>query len=339
MSVEILEYGKDEIVVIQMKNDFLTVQFTNLGCHILSILMPDCYGVKEDIVLGYECIEDYYGDINHMGGVIGRVANRISGGRFTLNGREYPLEVNNGPNCLHGGNDGFDSRIYDYEVEGNKVIFTYVSKDMEQGFPGNLTVKISYELKEKSILMKCYGVCDQDTLINLTNHSYFNLAGNRKEKIYNHKLQVKANQIAMIDEMGCTTGEFMDVDGTPFDFREFHTVGERIHEEHQQLKFGSGYDIPYILSDEKNQITLIHPESGREMIISTSLPVTQVYSSNFLGGEPRGKEGVCYGSGDAICLETQYLPDSVHIEDEPKAILRKGEEYVSSTEYKFSLVK
>lgn len=334
--IKVTEQRTDGIDIIEMKGKDLTVSVTNLGCHILSVLMKDKDGNVDDVVLGLENIDDYKKDEKYIGGILGRVGNRIKGGKFTLNGQEYHLAVNNGPNHLHGGREGFDKKIWDYEIKENRVIFNYLSRDMEEGYPGSLRVHVSYELVGNTLTMVLYGTTDKDTIVNMANHTYFNLSG-RKEKIYGHMLKIKASKIACIDKDGCTTGERMNVDATPFDFRKFHKIGERIQEDHEQLKFAGGYDHPYLFSGQKDQITLFHEGTGRKVTVSTNLPAVQLYTSNFLEGGFPGKKGKANENRDGVCLETEFLPNSINLEEYPDMILRKEDSYAVFTAYKFEV--
>ena len=317
--VKVIEQRQDGIDIIEMKNQELTVRVTNFGCHILSVWMKDSKGNTDDVVLGLEHIEDYRKDEKYIGGILGRAANRIKDGKFTLGGQEYHLAVNNGPNHLHGGTEGFDKKVWDYEIRDDKVIFCHLSQDMEEGYPGNLRIHVSYELTGNTLTMIYYGTTDKDTIVNLANHTYFNLSG-RREKIYDHKLRIKASRIACVDKDGCATGEKLNVAGTPFDFRKFRRIGERINDEHEQLAFAGGYDHPYILSDQTEQITLLHEETGRKLTVSTNLPTVQLYTSNFLEG-----------------LETQFMPNAVNLEERQQVILRKEDRYAVFTAFKFEV--
>lgn len=334
--IRVTEQREDGIDIIEMKGKDLTVKLTNLGCHILSILMKDKNGSVDDIVLGLEDINDYKKDNKYIGGILGRVGNRIKDGKFTLNGQVYSLAVNNGPNHLHGGKEGFDKKIWDYEIKGSRIIFSYLSKDMEEGYPGNLKIHVSYELVRDTLTMVFYGTSDKDTIVNLANHTYFNLSGG-KEKIYGHMLRIKASQIACIDKDGCPTGEKLKVEGTPFDFRKPKEIGKDINEHHEQLVFAGGYDHPYIFSDQQDQITLSHEDTGRKVTISTNLPAVQVYSANFLEGGLPGKAGKANENRDGICLETEFIPNSINLEEEPDMILRKEDSYAVFTAYKFEV--
>lgn len=334
--IKVIEQREDGAHIIEMRGKDLTVKVTNLGCHILSVLMKDKDGCVDDIVLGLQNLDDYKKDKKYIGGILGRVGNRIKNGKFILNGKEYHLAVNNGPNHLHGGLEGFDKKIWDYEVRENRVIFHYLSKDMEEGYPGNLRIHVSYELIGNILTMVYYGTTDKDTIVNLVNHTYFNLSGG-KEKIYDHMLKIKAAHIACIDRDGCTTGKKLPVDGTQFDFRGFHKIGERINEDNEQLKFAGGYDHPYIFSDQNDQITLFHEGTGRRVSISTNLPTVQLYTANFLEGGFPGKGGRVNENRDGVCLETQFMPNSINLEEEPDVILRKEDSYAVFTTYKFEV--
>ncbi len=326
------------IVVIKMESDQLKVMVTNFGCHLISVLMPDKKGHFGDVVLGFSDLETYQKQDKFIGAIAGRVANRIKHGEFSLNGKDYHLAINNGPNHLHGGLVGFDKKTFDYKIEGDKVIFHYLSKDMEEGYPGNLDLSITYELIEDTLTMHAHAVSDQDTLINITNHSYFNLS-DETERIDQHELMVKADEIACIDQDGLPDGQFLKVKGTPFDFNEFHLIGEGLKQSHSQLALGKGYDHPFMLSQPQDQICLRHPRSGRKLSISTNLPCVQVYTANYLDETLIGKKGHPYKAREGICLETQYMPDEIHLAKEPKVILRKGESYDAVTSYRFEVEK
>jgi aldose 1-epimerase len=335
--VTIKEKRDNGIVLFQMKSDQLTVEVTNLGCHVRAIYMEDKNGQIDDVVLGVKDVEDIYHDEKYLGALVGRVANRIGGASFVLNGKTYNLAANNTPNCLHGGNKGFDQKLFDYELENNKIIFSYVSPDMEEGFPGMLTLVVVYQLEGDTLTIMYHAVSDQDTICNFTNHSYFNLNGNKHE-ILDHKLKIEADQIMCIDSTGCTTGEYLDVSGTPFDFREFHKIGERINDDNAQIKLGGGYDHHFVFCKGADQVQLFDEESGRKLTISTTLPGAQVYTANFLAGGMPGKNGE-NKDRYAVAIETQLMPNSINLEEEPSVILRKGKSYKESTSYKFEVVK
>lgn len=333
--VKIIEKRENGITFFEMKNSELCIKVTNLGCHIISVMAKDRSGKTADVVLGFEDIEDCHRDTSYMGAVVGRVANRIGGASFELNGTEYRLKANNGSNHLHGGEVGFNQKIFDYHILESGIEFHYLSPDMEEGYPGNLDLTVTYRLAGDTLYISYDAESDQDTIANFTNHSYFNLSGN-KEKIYTHKLRIAADRIVCVDEKCLATGKFLQVDGTPFDFCEFHEIGERINEKHEQLRCAGGYDHSFLLNQKEDQIVLAHEESGRKLIISTDMPAIQLYTANFLAGGCNGKEGKPYENRDGVALETQLLPNSIHIEEEPGVILRKSQKYHSTTSYRFT---
>lgn len=337
-TVALLSKKENGVTFFEIKNEELQIKITNLGCHILSIFTKDKHGNMEDVVLGYENIEDCKQDGSYMGAVVGRVANRIKGASFELNGKSYLLVSNNGLNHLHGGEVGFDQKLFDYKMIENGIIFSYISPHMEEGYPGTLELKVKYMLCGNTLRMEYKACSDEDTLCNITNHSYFNLSSGR-EKIYNHFLKVDADTVACVDDHCCTNGKFIEVENTPFDFKEYHKVGERIDQDDEQLKAAGGYDHPFLLNGTDNQISLYDEISGRKLTVSTSMPCVQIYTGNFLEGGCNGKEGKPYENRDGIAIETQFLPDSIHLEKEPKVILKKGEIYHSTTEYTFEVVK
>lgn len=334
--IRTIEQRENGICLFEMKNESLRVITTNLGCHILSVFAKDREGNEADVVLGFKDVEDCHHDGSYMGALVGRVANRIGNAEFQLNGKRYRLAANNGKNHLHGGEAGWNQRLFDYEVTDRGICFHYQSPDMEEGYPGTVDLQADYILENNVLRIEYKAWADQDTLINVTNHTYFNLSGGR-EKIYHHQLMMKADQIACVDEDCLADGTFLDVKDTPFDFRDFHEIGERIHEEHEQLKLGGGYDHSYLVSQEYDQAVLYEPVSGRKLTISTTLPCIQLYTGNFLAGGCDGKHGKPYENRDGVALETQFLPNSIHIEKEPKVILRKEEQYQSVTSYKFEV--
>lgn len=336
--IQVIERLEDGIDLISMKNDELEVVVSNYGCTIVKVLMKDKNGNVDDVVLGYDDFKSYQTLDACLGALIGRVANRIAKGEFTLNGEDYHLAINNGPNHIHGGIKGFCYQVFDYEVKDNDtIVFHYLSKDGEEGYPGNLDFKAIYQLKGDTLNIHYLASTDKDTLINITNHSYFNLSG-KKENIYHHLLEVKANRYACIDENGLPTGEIKKVEGTPFDFNTPAYIGDRVDCDDEQLKIGKGFDHPFIFTADKNQVILTHEESGRCLTVSTTLPQAQIYTANYLDGR-LGKYGQHYDARDALCIETQNLPDAIHLEDNPTTILKKGEVYDEMTSYQFKVIK
>ncbi len=328
----------DQIDLLTMKNDELEIVVSNYGCTIVKVLMKDKEGNRDDVVLGYDDFSQYQTLDAYLGALVGRVANRIKKGEFTLNGETYHLPINNGPNSLHGGIKGFSYQVFDYQIVNDYTIeFHYVSKDGEEGYPGELDFKAIYTLNHDTLTIRYLASSSKDTLINITNHSYFNLSGKR-ENIYRHLLKVHAHQFACVDKDGLTTGKMRDVTDTPFDFNEFAYIGERVEMEDEQLKLGNGFDHPFIFNKKENQVELFHQGTGRKLTVSTTLPGAQIYTANYLDGR-LGKEGQHYYQRDAVCIETQNLPDAIHIEKNPSTILKKGDLYDETTSYKFEVIK
>ena len=335
MKVRMIEQRDNGVCLFELKNDEIKVITSNLGCHVLSVFTKDREGNFGDVVLGFENVEDcWHGDGSYMGAIAGRVANRIGDAKFELNGKTYELAANNGKNSLHGGIKGFNQKIFKYELLEDGIRFIYLSPDMEEGFPGSLYLKIVYRLSGNELKMEYEAMSDQDTLINIANHSFFNLSA-KDSKIYDHQLMIKSDQIACADENGLPTGKFLDVENTPFDFKSFHEIGERIYDDDEQLRFVGGYDHCFMLKDEKDHAVLYDKESGRKLTITTTLPCMQLYAGNFLAGGSDGKFGKPYENRDGVALEPQFLPNSMNIEKKPRVILRKGEEYEAVTTYRF----
>lgn len=336
--IQIIQELQDHIHLISMKNEELEVVVSNYGCTIVKVLMKDKDGHIDDVVLGYDDFRSYQELDAYLGALVGRVANRIQKGCFTLNGEDYHLAINNGPNHLHGGIKGFSYQVFDYQIIDDETIeFYYTSPDGEEGYPGKLDLKVIYQLKEDTFNVRYIATTTKDTLINITNHSYFNLSG-KKENIDNHLLQIHADQFACVDADGLTTGEFKGVTGTSFDFRHESLLKERMYNDDEQIKLGKGFDHPFIFNTDTNQVTLTHEATGRCLIVSTSLPGAQIYTANYLDGR-LGKYGHHYYEKDAICIETQNLPDAIHIEEHPTTILKEGETYDETTSYQFKVIK
>jgi aldose 1-epimerase len=317
------------------------------GATLVSLKVPDRAGRFEDVTLGFDSLAAYEGDTHYMGQVIGRYANRIARGRFTLNGVEYRLAVNNGENHLHGGLRGFDKVVWKARPlstrTGSAVEMTYVSKDGEEGYPGTLTVRVAYTLTEANDLRIEYSATtDRDTVVNLTNHAYFNLGGHGSGDILSHLLTLNADRFTPTDAGSIPTGELRPVAGTPFDFRRATAIGARIGQDEEQLKFGSGYDHNFVVGGRAGALRLAarasEPKSGRVMEVWTTEPGVQLYTGNFLfpGGEGAGKGGAVYRRRYGFCLETQHFPDSPNRPAFPSTVLRRGGRFRSTTVYKFS---
>ncbi|MGG1397275.1 aldose epimerase family protein [Bacillus salipaludis] len=313
----------------------------NYGCIITKIVVPDKNGHYENIVLGHDQLNDYLQDPYYLGAVVGRVGGRIKGGSFELDGKTYTLVKNDGNNHLHGGIKGFDKVVWDAEIIEDGVRFSYFSPDGEEGYPGNLQIRVTYILTNDNELKINYEAqTDEKTLLTVTNHSYFNLSGNLKRDILNHTLTMKSDQFLELDQEFIPTGVFMDVKNTPFDFTSERVIQTGIISAHpQSILVGNGYDHPFLLNtNHDNEIVLKDPEGGRVLTIETDEAGVVVYSGNSLKteGEFRGVQSSKYLG---ICLETQGLPDAIHHSHFPSAILDKDQRYSSTTIYKFGIEK
>lgn len=334
--LKIIKRINDRIDLLEMKNDKMKIVVSNFGCTLVQWLTADRYGNFEDVILGYDNFDDYMNKDGYLGALVGRTANRIGKGRFVLNGQHYQLPINNGPNCLHGGIRGFSYRIFDYRLIGNDTIeFYYCAKDGEEGYPGNLDFKVSYILTGNILTMNYHAQCDHDTLINITNHTYFNLSG-IKGPISDHCLMVHSDSYASIDQNGLPDGRIIKNEGTAFDFRKMTLISNRINMNDEQLIIGHGFDHPFIFNKDHDQIVLYHPLSGRRLTIDTTMPMAHIYTGNYLDGR-KGKNGISYLANYGICLETEYMPDAVNLGFKPDGVLRKGEIFEESTSYKMEV--
>lgn len=311
------------------------------GATLTELFMPDRHGKMADVVLGFDNIEGYLGQHPYFGGTIGRYANRIAKGKFTLDGKEYQLFLNNGPNSLHGGQIGFNRRVWKAEElkdeDGAAIRFSYLSKDGEENYPGNLKVSVTYTLTNTDELKLQYSAeTDKDTVLNLTNHSYFNLSGADAGTILKYILYINADKYTPVDSTLIPTGKIESVVGTPLDFLKPTEIGARIGE----IKDIGGYDHNYVLNGKAGTLRVAakvtDPESGREMEVLTTQPGVQFYSAIGLNGSIKGKGGVAYEKYGAICLETQHFPDSPNHGNFPSTELKPGEHFHSETIYKFT---
>jgi aldose 1-epimerase len=323
----------------------VVVKISNYGGIVVSLMVPDRNGTFEDVVLGFDTLQDYVERSPYFGSIVGRYANRIAQGRFTLDGVAYTLAQNDGQNHLHGGIQGFDKVVWNARpVERDDAValeLTYLSKDGEEGYPGNLSVKVVYSLTNDDALEIEYSATtDKPTVVNLTNHSYFNLAGPVSQDILGHEVMILADRFTPVDGTLIPTGELRSVEGTPLDFRRPVTIGARIEQDDDQLRFGNGYDLNWVLDNPEGSLTLaarVHePTTGRVMEVHTTEPGIQFYSGNFLDGTITGKGGVIYQRRFGLCLEAQHFPDSPNKPGFPPVVLRPGEEYTQTTVYKFS---
>jgi aldose 1-epimerase len=348
--VEVAEYGQTEegaakYFILKNRNG-MTVEITNYGGIITRLLVPDRNGQFDDIVLGFDSLGDYQADHPFFGAVIGRYGNRIASGKFSIDGQEYSLAVNNGPNTLHGGPTGFHKRLWEarpIDREGYVGLeLNRVSPDMEEGYPGNLTVTFRYLLNDDNeLLIEYEATTDKPTIVNLTNHSYFNLRGAGKGDILGHELMIAADRFTPVDSTLIPTGELRPVEGSPFDFRTPTAIGARVNADDQQIRFGGGYDHNFVLNREGSGMqlaaTVYEPTSGRFMEVLTTEPGLQFYCGNFLDGSNIGKGGAKYEYRTGFCLETQHFPDSPNHPDFPSTALRPGEKYETRTVYRFSV--
>ncbi|MBN2513085.1 MAG: galactose mutarotase [Sedimentisphaerales bacterium] len=352
MSIAKADFGKTQdgqqadIYTLTNANG-LVVKITNYGGTITELWTPDRKGNLGDIVLGFDNLKDYEEKSPYFGCLIGRYGNRIAKGKFTLDGQEYTLAVNNGKNHLHGGLKGFDKVVWEAEPfqtdEAVGLKLHYLSKDMEEGYPGNLDVNVVYTLTNKNTLAIDYeATTDKPTVCNLTNHNYYNLAGQGIGSNYENQLMINADYFTPVDEGLIPTAQLRSVEGTPMDFTQMTAIGKRIDTDTTQLKYGGGYDHNWVLNKEnENEMSLAakvyEPKSGREMAIFTTEPAIQFYSGNFLDGTLVGKEGRVYKHRNAYCLETQHYPDSPNHAEFPSTVLRPGQIYKTTTIHKFSV--
>lgn len=331
------------IISYTMQNDHgMKMTVLNLGCIITEILTPDREGNFENIVVGYKNIEDYLSNPHFFGAIIGRVAGRIKDAEFQLDGVSYQLAKNDGENHLHGGEEAFHKKIWDgrmiHEENQVGVEFTYLSKDGEEGYPGNVSVSVTYLLNNDNEWTQIItGETDKKTLLNLTNHSYFNLSGSFKRGIQDHKLKINSDHVLELDNACIPTGEMLEVDGTIFDLRKGRELKEVLQSNDPRIKsVGNGFDHPFVL-DKQNKIILSEQESGRKLNIETNQPCVVIYTSNNVDDEGTMPEGIKTYKHCAVCLETQGPPDAIHHPQFPSVILNPDGKYHSVTKYHFTI--
>lgn len=353
MKIEKQPFGKTKdgtaVALYSLTNvNGVTVKITNYGGIVTSILVPDKNGNLGDVVLGYDNLEGYLKNNPYFGCIVGRYGNRIARGKFTLNGKTYTLATNNEPNHLHGGIKGFDKVVWTAkEIKGEDTVgleLTYLSKDGEEGYPGKLSVKVSYTLTNENALRIDYdATTDQPTIVNLTNHSYFNLKDAGANPILDHELMLDAEYFTPVDETLIPTGELRAVEGSPFDFKNPNKIGARIGVDNEQIKFGLGYDHNFVLNGKTGELRLagklIESTTGRILEVWTTEPGIQFYSGNFLDGSIIGKNGTVFQHRHGLCLETQHYPDSPNQPNFPTTVLNPGEKYQTTTVYKFLVEK
>ena len=331
--------------IYTIKGGALEMSVTDFGARVLSLIVPDRNGVKADVAVGYTTLEEYLeckGE-RFFGAAVGRLANRLGAAKFTLDGKEYNISINdNGKNTLHGGFTGVDKVLWTVEAhDENSITFSLVDKEGSDGWPGNLTIWMKYSLTEANEFKVEYkATTDAPTLVNMTHHTFFNLTGDASKSILDHVLEIKADSYIPVGEGLIPTGEVAEVEGTPFDFRVAKAIGKDIEVEDDQLKGGGGYDHNWCLGESdivRNVATLYEPESGRVMEVATDQCGMQFYSGNFFNGSYAGKNELVIGHRCALALETQAWPDAIHHENFPNTVLRPDETYTHTCIYKFSV--
>jgi len=346
-SFGILDDGRN-VQLFTLKNaQGTSVDIMDLGGVIVSLRTADATGNITDITTGFDHPQQYLSGSGYMGAIVGRYANRIANGRFSLDGKQYSLAKNNGDNAIHGGLIGFDKKFWHTDTESENseasLSLTLESKDGEEGYPGNLTAKVTYTLNDRDQLIIDYSATtDKVTVINLTQHAYFNLNGHGAGSVLDQEIMINADQYTPIDNESIPTGELASVEGTPLDFRTPKPIGVNINSSHEQIRFGSGFDHNFIISHPvEGELTLaasvLSPSTGRTLNVYTDQPGIQFYTGNFLNGTLIGKEGAVYARRNAFCLETQHYPDSPNKPNFPSTILRPGEQYVTRTVFEFGV--
>lgn len=349
MSITKKKFGKikdQEVLLYTLKNkNGMTATFTDYGAILVDLYVPDKKGKLEDVVLGFDTLEGYLENKPGFGSFIGRHANRIGNASFNLNGKTYELEKNDGNNNLHGGSMSYNKYIYEAEFfeeeDSDSIEFSRLSPDMEQGFPGNLDISMTYTLTDDNELVLEYlAVSDKDTIVNLTNHTYFNLAGHSAGSILDQKVMINAKQFTPTTDDLIPTGELSEVAGNPMDFTKLKAIGQDINADFKPLKQAGGYDHNYVLDIKGDQVEkvaeLVDDKSGRRMEVYTDMPGMQLYTANFLPEDGVYKKGAHYKKRDGVCFETQFFPNSCNIKEFPSPVLKAGVEYDYVTVYKFS---
>lgn len=338
-----LQDGREAKLYTMANSKGMTIEVTDFGATLVGAVVPDKNGRHDDVVLGYADVVDYTKYGGYLGGTIGRSGNRIGGAKFSINGQEYQLDKNDNGNNLHSGCNGYESILWNAKIdeENCSVIFSHHSPDGEQGYPGNFDVTVTYTLTEDNAIKVSYwGKSDQDTIANLTNHSYFNLEGHDSGTILDHIVWIDADGITAVDEGLIPTGEIRPVEGTAFDFRQPKTIGRDIEMDDDQLEKAGGYDHNYVLNPGegiRKVAELTAPISGRKMEVFTDCVGVQFYAGNFMENTWIGKDGKAYAKRTGLCMETQFFPDAIHHENFPSPILKAGEEYKTATIYKFTV--
>lgn len=338
--------GKAVYLFIIKNSKGMQAEITNYGSTLVSLKVKDNLGKFDDVVLGYDKLEDYLRYKNFFGATIGRFSNRIENSSFELSGIQYKLTKNQGENHIHGGVVGFDKVVWEEKLQTEEtedsIEFSYLSKNGEEGYPGNLNIRVKYSITEDNELkIEYHATSDKDTIVNITNHSYFNLSGQGSGDVLKHKLMINADKFTVNDRNSIPTGEIAEVDSTPMDFRKLTYIGENISSSYEQIVFGNGYDQNFIINNSGKKLEkaaeVYDEKSGRIMEVYTTKPGVQFYSGNFLDGLEPGKGGTTYIKRSGFCLETQYFPNSVNHKNFPSPILKAKQNYEHSTIYKFSV--
>lgn len=322
-----------------LKNNYLEVEISEFGASIISIKTPDRHGKIVDVVLGYDDIEKYKRQTKYIGATVGRCCNRIKNGLIEIDGTKYQLNCNDGKNHLHGGNIGFDKKIWNSKEIENGVELTYISEDGEENYPGQLDAKVTYTLKENSLVINYKATTNKTTICNLTNHTYFNLNG--YGNILQHQVQILADYFTENNQESIPTGKIIPVENTPMDFRNPQYIEKDINNEYYQIQYAKGFDNNWVLNNYNGEIrkiaTAYSELSGIELEVSTDLPGIQFYSGNFLDGAENGKNNIPIKNHSGFCLECQYFPDAFNHKNFPQPVLRVGEVYNKTIEYKFNV--
>jgi aldose 1-epimerase len=335
--------GKEVFLYTLTNRQGNVIKLTGYGAAIVEISVPDRNGNRANVTFGYDTLEGYLNGDLYFGKVVGQYANRIARGKFSLDGAEYTLAINNDPNSLHGGPTGWHSRLWDAEVlkgtDYPAVKFTYSKPDMEEGYPGNVVAEVTYTWTDDNEIIMDYKVTtDRATVVNITNHAYFNLKGAGEGDILDHEVLIRATAFTPVDSALIPTGEIRPVEGTPFDFRAPHLIGERIGEDYDQLILGRGYDHNYVLENiEEVDAEVYEPTTGRVLQVFTDQPGVQLYTGNFLNGTQTGRGGKVYNYRSGLCLETQHYPDSPNQPAFPSVVITPEEPLVTSTIFRFSV--
>jgi aldose 1-epimerase len=330
-----------KVEIFTLEEGSIKARVMTYGARLVSLEVPDRSGKLADIVLGYETLDGYTADPkSYFGSIVGRYGNRIAHATFTLDGKRYDLPANDGVNTLHGGTKGFDKLVWKGQEIPHGVELTLVSKDGDQGFPGTLTARVRYTLESHALKIEYFATTDKDTVLNLTNHSYFNLAGEGQGDILNHLMMIPADRYTPVDSGLIPTGELAPVAGTPLDFHKATAIGARIDDPNEQMRLGGGYDHNFVLNGKigvlQEAARVVEPTSGRVLTVETTQPGVQFYSGNFLDGTLHGKHGHVYAKHTGFCLETQHFPDSPNHPKFPTSELKPGETYHSVTIFRFS---